>query len=384
MAQLDGTQRLSEIDNYKTPTSQNSPTFQQLLQGEAAVWPANASPVAKKHHDQKEDQTTPKKCTSLSGKKQHGLESQDGSSTPPCGATLEDDDNPEYLGAPMYESESAPENFKHQHPQEAPVVTEKHVLERSVKHEAVKGKKEQPSGPNKQFTKSASEKLEPTYAAASEFASHKPAQSYTSVSDVTQTVNETAEATKDGSTIASAQEVDTGNNAGKGMLKLDGSPESTEDSTNSPPPTFDKGVSVKEYLMHKLEPGEDERALSQVISDAISPRRSPGDIGVLGKMKEAVTSLLRPEQEPSQSTTKTADSLSNNTTSQSSLSPSNTSSLSDSSPAPISMTKTNSSSNISQKSKSATNANSSPRIPISTNPYEVVQEGNLERILQTN
>lgn len=112
------------------------------------------------------------------------------------------------------EKELAPENFKHQHPQEAPVITEKHVLERSVKHKAVKEKKEQPSGPNKQFTKSASEKLEPTYAAVSEFASHKPAQSYTSVSDVTQTVNETAEATKDGSTTASAREVDTGNNAG--------------------------------------------------------------------------------------------------------------------------------------------------------------------------
>lgn len=154
------------------------------------------------------------------------------------------------------------------------------------------------------------------------------------------------------------------------MLKLDGSPESREDSTSSQPPTFDKGVSVKEYLMHKLEPGEDERALSQVISDAISPRRSPGDIGVVGKMKEAVTSLLRPEQEPSQSTTETAESLSNNPTSRSPLSKINTSSLSDCSPAPISMTKTNSLSNISQKPVSATNANSSPRIPISTNPYE--------------
>lgn len=130
-----------------------------------------------------------------------------------------------YFLPAVYESELAPENFKHQHPQEAPVVTEKHVLESSVKHEAVKEKMEQPSGPNKQFTKSASEKLEPTYAAASEFASHKPAQSYTSVSDVTQIVNETADATKagnnagspgapDGSTIASARGVDTGNNAG--------------------------------------------------------------------------------------------------------------------------------------------------------------------------
>ncbi|KAK1322067.1 Low-temperature-induced 65 kDa protein [Acorus calamus] len=36
---------------------------------------------------------------------------------------------------------------------------------------------------------------------------------------------------------------------------------------------WDKGVSVKEYLMQKLEPGEEERALSQVISDTISPKK---------------------------------------------------------------------------------------------------------------
>lgn len=82
------------------------------------MWPANASLVAKNHHDQEEDQTTPNKKSvftkvkekakklrnSLSGKKQHGFESQHGSSTPPFGVTLEDDDeeddNPEYLGAP--------------------------------------------------------------------------------------------------------------------------------------------------------------------------------------------------------------------------------------------------------------------------------------------
>lgn len=59
---------------------------------------------------------------------------------------------------------------------------------------------------------------------------------------------------------------------------------------------WDKGVSVKEYIMHKLEPGEDERALSQVISEAISPRRKPGEVSVVEKVKEAVTSLLRNEE----------------------------------------------------------------------------------------
>uniref|UniRef100_A0A7N2MUG2 LTI65/LTI78 PGEED repeat domain-containing protein n=1 Tax=Quercus lobata TaxID=97700 RepID=A0A7N2MUG2_QUELO len=39
-----------------------------------------------------------------------------------------------------------------------------------------------------------------------------------------------------------------------------------------------KVVSMKEYLMHKLEPRED--VLSPVISKAMSPKRAPGDMGV--------------------------------------------------------------------------------------------------------
>ena len=40
-----------------------------------------------------------------------------------------------------------------------------------------------------------------------------------------------------------------------------------------------KVVSVKEYLMHKLEPRED--VLSPIISKAISPKRALGDMGVV-------------------------------------------------------------------------------------------------------
>ncbi|KAM5583535.1 flocculation protein FLO11 [Rosa sericea] len=98
---------------------------------------------------------------------------------------------------------------------------------------------------------------------------------------------------------------------------------------------WDKGVSVKEYLIQKFEPGEDERALSQVISDVMSPRKSPGEAGVVEKVKGAITSLLRNDESP------------RTTTSQSALS-------------------------------------SSPRIPISTNAYEVVEEENQGRILQAN
>ena len=40
-----------------------------------------------------------------------------------------------------------------------------------------------------------------------------------------------------------------------------------------------KVVSVKEYLMHKLEPRQD--VLSPVISKAMNPKRTPGDMDVV-------------------------------------------------------------------------------------------------------
>ncbi|XP_076916942.1 uncharacterized protein LOC143576807 [Bidens hawaiensis] len=52
----------------------------------------------------------------------------------------------------------------------------------------------------------------------------------------------------------------------------------------------DKGVSMKEYIMNKFEPGEDERALSQAITQTISPKCE--------KVKEVVNSLLGNEEAP--------------------------------------------------------------------------------------
>ncbi|XP_050370488.1 uncharacterized protein LOC126788532 [Argentina anserina] len=113
---------------------------------------------------------------------------------------------------------------------------------------------------------------------------------------------------------------------------------------------WDKGVSVKEYLIHKFEPGEDERALSQVISDVMSPRKNPGEAGVVEKVKGAISSLLRNDESPRATTI-----------SQSPFSPSQS---------------------ILPPTQSA--LSSSPRIPISTNAYEVVEEENQGRVLQAN
>ncbi|KAL6516431.1 hypothetical protein OROGR_019736 [Orobanche gracilis] len=48
-----------------------------------------------------------------------------------------------------------------------------------------------------------------------------------------------------------------------------------------------------------MEPGEDERALSQPITEAISPRRTPSNTSVVEKVKEAVTSFFWTEEQPS-------------------------------------------------------------------------------------
>jgi len=64
---------------------------------------------------------------------------------------------------------------------------------------------------------------------------------------------------------------------------------------------WDKGVSVKEYLMHMSGPGEDDRALSQVTLQATSPRKTAGDVSVVDKVRDAVNSLLQ-VQESSQPT----------------------------------------------------------------------------------
>ncbi|CAO2840724.1 unnamed protein product [Amaranthus hypochondriacus] len=61
------------------------------------------------------------------------------------------------------------------------------------------------------------------------------------------------------------------------------------------------GVWVKEYLKTKLEPGEDERALSQVIAEVMSPRRNPNEKGIVEKVRAAVTMFIQADQEPSSS-----------------------------------------------------------------------------------
>ncbi|KAI3977065.1 hypothetical protein MKX01_029933 [Papaver californicum] len=207
----------------------------------------------------------------------------------------------EYLGAPMYESERASNN-QGNHPDKhvashtiQPLVSDKHVLEAKntpivpmktpspivsmattppppprdntdqitirVEKE-IHGKKESPS---KTITETVTEKFGPAYAMVSE-ATQSLATKIQNATMPTSSTSCTLPVT------SSRDKIRTGENR------------------------WDKGVSVKQYFISKLEPGDEEKALSEVISDAMSPKTITGDTGVVEKVREAVSSMLGIEQ----------------------------------------------------------------------------------------
>ncbi|KAG7627566.1 hypothetical protein AtNW77_Chr3g0200911 [Arabidopsis thaliana] len=223
----------------------------------------------------------------------------------------EEEEDPEYLGAPMYESKKAPEELKEtarQHPRENPVITETNVLSvlpakqdaeqeqkdctgsktehpviseknvlSDVKHEkaadsdtttivtesAEKTRKEctsqqEPISPSKTVTETVTEKLAPAYA---------------KVSDATQAITKKIqdmafpEPTEREEEVNDVAEINT---AG------------TNQPTGFNTKVWDKGVSMKEYISQKFEPSEDDRELSRVISKAISPRKGSSQTSSFG------------------------------------------------------------------------------------------------------
>ncbi|XP_063944001.1 low-temperature-induced 65 kDa protein isoform X1 [Daucus carota subsp. sativus] len=292
-------QNSSGSATFRTPRSTASPTFQQLLQaGDATLWPS--SPFAK-HNDYDGGHSPTKKLTVISKVKEKARkwrrslsvrrrqsQSTNLHNTRSWGASTDDhedegeEEDPEYLGAPMYESELAPENYKQaakQKPRAVPMASEKHVLESSVRN----NDKNQEAGTSssKTMTESVTEKLAPAYGA---------------VSDATQTI-----ASKIADSVGISGPTDTSKDGNDGTDKAESSMEGrVHGQSNSPGKS--KGVSVTEYLMKKLEPGEAEKALSQVITEKITPSRSPGgdQAGMVERLKGAVTSFLITEPtEPS-------------------------------------------------------------------------------------
>ncbi|EPS59862.1 hypothetical protein M569_14943 [Genlisea aurea] len=187
----------------------------------------------------------------------------------------EPDEDPEYLGAPIYESEAAPESLREharQHPRAVPVVSESRRVPSNIKktEEEEAHIETDPEEEKKEPNRTDSEKLTipAAYAAA---------------------VSDDATAETLASKIASLTTVST---TAKTEDEQRGGPiedETETDETPSAEPNRSRTASsVKEFLMNKLEPGDDERALSQAITAAITPNSA----AVKKKMRGALTSLF--------------------------------------------------------------------------------------------
>ncbi|XP_062085472.1 uncharacterized protein LOC133791565 [Humulus lupulus] len=430
MAQLDRSLRRGET----TPKTPSKATMEQLLRdGDGSWWlPSSSSssssscssPSFARNHDPEEDHVHHQKKSvlskvkekarklrhSLSAKKRHN---EDGNTTPSWGVSLEDyedeeEEDAEYLGAPMYESELAPESYKEtgrQHPRAVPVISEKYALPEtgSMKdNNNNNNNKENPLSPSIKLTPTkTNDKLSTPPKTVPETESHKSvpalenvteklAPAHALVAEATQSIASKipslsiateASRTKNSYSTPSSPQITTSVRTSKTFSAQSSSQPSSAPAAVASRQIFsgpvapksekhvsisggdklvwDKGVSVKEYLLHKFEPGEDDKALSRAISEAISPKKPPGDnMSVVDKVREAVSSLLRSSSIESSPPSKPA------VISYSAK------------PAVIPPTKSAS------LTRSATKA--SLHIPISTNAREVLEEENHGRILQTN
>ncbi|GAA0150670.1 hypothetical protein LIER_09555 [Lithospermum erythrorhizon] len=391
MAQLERLPRSHEFS--RSPQCQNSPKFEQFLEGDGSsgLLMTSTSPRSCDQEDQhkksvlmKVKEKAMKLRHSLSGKKKHGMETHDDNTTPSRSLdnttpsrslALEDSvdvgEDPEYLGAPMYESELAPETLKEnsrQHPRAVPVVPGNHTLASCLKTKVTQEKNENIS-PDKTTAQSVSVQSAPAYAKVSD-ATHSIASKITGLSITNQNEQDTNTHTG-GTHVPASAAVGTGYVSGplndKGLNNSERMSEIREHSSDSPQ-KFDKGVSVKEYLMQKVEPGEDEKALSKVISNSLSPKRSPGQMGVVGKFKDAVSSLLWTEED--------SESTGMNTTNKSSPT---------TSARKLQSREANDTTNpISSSETSVSNRTNPLLAPGHTNTSEVVEEQTLGRVLQTN
>ncbi|XP_052204885.1 uncharacterized protein LOC127809808 [Diospyros lotus] len=256
MAKLNGLQGINTAHTPETPRGHTHQSLDQVLQ-------AHSSSVLGEDHDyedchvQNNKKSVLTKVKEKDQKLQQSLSSkkngnEDSGASP--GVPLDegaDGENPEYLGAPMYESEMAPEPYKEmarQHPRSNPVISEDHEPN-NMKCEAEQDQ-EKPPSQTKTLTETVSETLVPAYAAiASKIASL---------------------------TVAAPTSPDTAEHAGKSTV-----PETREHVTDGQQ-TRGTGVLPKEQLKH-----------------------TPGDVG-LGENARGAATSLRNNEEPFKSTTRAA------------------------------------------------------------------------------
>ncbi|CAH1432483.1 unnamed protein product [Lactuca virosa] len=293
-------QQVQNVQHIKsTSKAQTSSTFQQLLQREGSKWSHISTEKLKKNKNQEHNGNDHNKKSSVLAKvkekakklkhslsiKKHRHENDPPSTSVTCNAITSSEDkggeNAEFHSPRMSTSKHIPDTNKQEardHPREAHIpITEKHSPT----------SKDEPTCSSNTIKNSHSKNGELT-----DDANHQVTSTVGAHNDVNNQAATTADAAKENDLPESSSRFSnlTVSTAGKDER-------STEEGENMK--TWERGVSVKEYLLQKFEPGEDERALSQIITQTISPRRD--------KVREAMSSFLKTE-EPSESTSKISNS----------------------------------------------------------------------------
>ncbi|KAI4383863.1 hypothetical protein MLD38_009658 [Melastoma candidum] len=311
MSRSDGTIRYGSV----TPRTPTTPTFEQLLRAscDGSRWSGTNSPTYFREHDM-EDQGHDYQRKSVLAKvkekarrwrqnlgKKKGVDQDNG--TPSWAVSLKEeeddgDDDAEYLGAPMYESELAPEICREnarQHPRANPVISEKHILPNSPRQ-----------GNPLPMSNSPSSNVHVNISVTSNLPVNSSTSPNKTLAMSTSAPNHENTSKMQGLTIGAQPDATSGGRADVDVARQNPAipkqnPESPKQNVTSlKQKTWDKGISVKEYLSHKLEPGEDDRALSKAITEAMSPRKardngnSPtSNIGIVEKVKDAFNAFLQ-------------------------------------------------------------------------------------------
>nr|GMD64419.1 sialidase-like isoform X2 [Ipomoea batatas] len=340
---------MAQLDRKSNP---NSPAFDRHLQGDERVSSPFASPKCydleeafPNHQSSKKSVLT--KVKERARKLRHSLSSNS--------RKKHDNQGHGEVSTPrwVYESELAPDSYKEtarQHPRADALFSERNASPQCIKHGQefeIENGKERSDSSNVAEISGATQPIDSKFLGL--------------------TIRNTRVQSSREQRVQSSREQRTGENSDHGLALFgqfaEGRKYELQQQGIITPTKWDKGVSVKEYFMNKLEPGEDEKALSKVISEAMSPRRAPGERGVVEKVKEVVSSFLRP-QEPS-----------------SDSNPSSSSSFASTNP---SLSRVRTSTTNTTSSPKASTGNSSPIIPVSTNADEVFDEKVHARIPQTN
>ncbi|KAJ6755334.1 LOW-TEMPERATURE-INDUCED PROTEIN [Salix purpurea] len=321
------------------PGNAATPTVEELLQAEEVTrLSPHTTPTICKDHELEYDQSPSqkksvitkvkekaKKWRSTLSKKKHN---DDDNTTPSWGVSLddaEDEEDPEYLGAPMYESEMAPERYKEtarQNPRAVPVISEAHVLPGSLTcaedrpvTETVSEEQENEKSP-KTLTQTVAEKLAPAYstvsvgahAIASKIQSLAISAPETVISETHVLPSSVAGAAEDRPIIGTG----SGKQENEKIQSLAVSALETPGAAGLDPveggraAEFVAGPTKVELDQVTSDPSRapvaaasDDKSPSQATSQATSPWKTAGDVSVVNKVGDAVDFLL-PVQESSQ------------------------------------------------------------------------------------